>query len=106
MVIIADRGLADKIISAVSPYANFPSIIRSRGTASNEVLAALGIGEPEKDMIFCFCEWENVDKIYGLVSGEFQLDKTHKGIALTIPLTAVAGNLTLQIITGKTKDLM
>ena len=106
MVVIANRGLAEKILNAVSKYATFPSIIRSKGTASSDVLAALGIGEPEKDMIFCFCENENVQKIYSILINDLKFTEKHSGIALTIPVSAVAGNLTLQILLGKTKDLM
>jgi|GEM_PF-1312500 len=107
MVIIAGRGTAGKIIEDISQYANYPSIILSRGTAPNAVAAALGIGEPEKDMIFCFCENENVRNVYGILSDEHGFnEKKHLGIAMTIPVSAVGGNLTLQILLGKTRDLM
>ena len=106
MVIIANRGNASKLIAAISKYATFPSIIMSKGTAPNAALAALGIGEPEKDMIFCFCEKDNVGKVYSILSTDhgFNNDK-HMGLAMIIPVSAVAGNLTLQILLGKTKDL-
>ena len=106
MVIISNRGAANRITNAVSEYATFPSIIRSRGTAGSKVLETLGIGEPEKDMIFCFCEQENVQKIYDILAKDFAFNEKHTGLALTIPVSAVGGNLTLQILLGKTKDLM
>lgn len=106
MIIIPNRGLAEKILSATKDLATFPSIILSKGTASNEIMNALGIGEPEKDMIFCFCERQNVEYIYNILSGEFKFKEKHNGIAMTIPVSAVGGNLTLQILLGKTKDLM
>lgn len=107
MIIIANRGNTRKLIESVAKYASFPSIIRSRGTAPNVVASALGIGEPEKDMIFCFCENQNVQKIYSILSVDYGFNKEkHLGIAMTIPVSAVAGNLTLQILLGKTKDLM
>ena len=106
MIIIAKRGLANKIVAAISEYATFPSIIMSRGTASNEILAALGIGEPEKDMIFCFTEFSNVQNIYNVLEMDFSFTEKKLGIAMTVPVSAVGGNLTLQILLGKTKDLM
>ena len=106
MVIITRRGLANKIVAAISDYATFPSIIMSRGTANSEVMAALGIGEPEKDMIFCFCEYENIEKVYNILSIDFRFTEKNEGIAMTVPVSAVGGNLTLQILLGKTKDLM
>lgn len=106
MIIISKRGMAEKIISAIKDYATFPSIILSKGTATSDIMAALGIGEPEKDMIFCFCERKNTEYIYNFLSGEFKFREKHNGIAMTVPISAVAGNLTLQILLGKTKDLM
>lgn len=106
MVIIANRGLAERVLSATNKYATFPSIVISRGTADNDVVSALGIGEPEKDMIFCFCENKNVQKIYDILKNELLFKEKRYGIAFTVPVSAVAGNLTLQILLGKTKDLM
>ena len=106
MFIISNRGLADKVIEVVKDKATFPSILRCRGTATSDVLAALGIGEPEKDLIWLFCETKNVNAIYGALSDELEFTQKRLGIALTVPLSAVGGNLTLQILLGKTKDLM
>ena len=106
MIIISKRGMADKIVSATKDLATFPSIVLSKGTASSEILSSLGLGEPEKDMILCFCEKANVEYIYNILSGEFKFKEKHNGIAMTIPVSAVGGNLTLQILLGKTKDLM
>ena len=108
MIIIAGRyGHTRKLIESISKFAMFPSIVRSNGTAPNEIAAALGIGESEKDMIMCFCEEDNVQKIYSILSVEYGFNPEKRlGIAMTIPISAVAGNLTLQILLGKTKDLM
>lgn len=106
MMVITNRGTADKIIEVASDKATLPSILRCRGTASSELLSALGIGEPEKDLIFLFAESKNVSKIYGALRNELDFEEKKLGIAMTIPLSSVAGNLTLQILLGKTKDLM
>ena len=106
MFIVTDRGLTDKVIEAVKDKATFPSIIRSRGTATSDVLAALGIGEPEKDLVWLFCETKNINDIYGILADDLEFTQKRHGIAWTIPLSAVGGNLTLQILLGKTKDLI
>lgn len=106
MVIIAGRGYADKINDAIEVFAHFPSIIRSKGTAPNDTLATLGIGEPEKDMLFCFCERKNVDFIYQTLEEVFKLKSKKRGIAFTIPVKSVGGNVTLQILLGKTRNLI
>ena len=106
MLIIANRGLADRIVEELSSLATFPSIVRSRGTATSEILAALGIGEPEKELILCFTTSDNVEPIYDTLCNELDFKEKKLGIALTIPISAVGGNLTLQILLGKTKDLL
>ena len=70
-----------------------------------ENVVSLGIGEPEKDMIFCFCENKNIDLIYEKL-GRLSDGKANGPIAMTIPVSAVGGNLTLQILLGKTKELI
>ena len=106
MLIIANRGLADRIVEEISDKATFPSIVRSRGTATSDILAALGIGEPEKDLILCFAPSEKVPEIYNALCNELDFKEKRLGIALTIPVSAVGGNLTLQILLGRTKDLL
>ena len=105
MIIIVERGYADKIVDAINLFGHFPSIIRSKGTAPNEILSALGIGEPYKDMIFCFCERKNVGLVYDILNNQFAMQEKKLGIALTIPVSAVGGNVSLQILLGKTRNL-
>lgn len=105
LIIVCPQGKGEKIVTALNPYINFNSLIRGRGTASSEIVAALGLGEPEKDMIFSFCENENLKTVYDILQKDFQ--KPNDGvIAMTIPVSAVGGNLTLQIMLGNTKNLI
>ena len=105
LVIIAPHKSGDKIIAQLYGLVSFVSVIHGRGTAPSEFLSALGIGEPEKDMIFCFCENKNIDLIYEKL-GRLSDGKANGPIAMTIPVSAVGGNLTLQILLGKTKELI
>lgn len=100
MIIIAERGMGDRISALVKEYAHFQSIILGRGTASSELEAALAISEPEKDIIYCFIEKHNVDYVYFLIEEAFELKKKHKGIAFTIPLSSIDGYTSLKILTG------
>ncbi len=104
LIVIAPNDAGEKVVNAFDGLASFPSIIRGRGTAPSEILSALGLGEPHKDMIFAFCEKDNVEKIYSKLQSTFQ--KSDGVIAMTIPVAAVGGNLTLQILLGKTRDLI
>ncbi len=105
LIIVCPKGKGEKILGALKPYVNFTSLTRGKGTASSEIVAALGLGEPEKDMIFTFCEMKNVDAIYGILGEAFK-KPTDGVIAMTIPVSAVGGNLTLQVLLGNTKDLI
>lgn len=105
LIVVCPQGKGEKILTALKPYVNFNSLTRGRGTASSEIVAALGLGEPEKDMIFSFCENKNVPLVYEILQNNFV--KHNVGvIAMTIPVSAVGGNLTLQVLLGNTKDLI
>ena len=103
LIIIANRGLGDPISNLVKDYAHFQSIILGRGTASNEILSALGVSEPEKDIIYCFIEQHNVNYVFKLIEEEFEFTKKHLGIAMSIPVNAVDGITSFKILTGNTK---
>lgn len=101
MIIIANRGLGDEISNLVKGYAHFQSIILGRGTASNEIKSALGLSEPEKDIVYCFIEEHNVKFVYKLIEEEFDFSRKHLGIAMTIPVTSVDGFTSFKILTGQ-----
>lgn len=101
LIIIANRGLGDPISKLVKDYAHFQSIILGRGTASSEILSALGVSEPEKDIVYCFIEQHNVKFVFKLIEEEFNFTRKHLGIAMTIPVTSVDGITSFKILTGK-----
>lgn len=105
MVIISPRNTGNKIIENVKDIVSFPSVLLGRGTAPNDIASALGIGEPEKDVILCFAQKKDVEEVYEIVEEMF-ISKTNKAIAMTVPVSAVGGNLTLQVLLGKTKDMV
>ena len=105
VIIIASKNLGNKVCSAISEYGYFPSVLRGRGTAPNSVVAALGLGEPEKDIVFCFAEKRYVEKIYGVLLNDLDFQQKRSGIAMSIPINAVGGELSLKILTGKTYEL-
>ena len=106
MVIISPRNTADKIIENIKDTVCFPQILHGRGTAPNEIASALGIGEPEKDVILCFCQKSEVEMIYDKVRELFPNKKTNGAVGMTIPVSAVGGNLTLQVLLGNTKNIV
>ena len=72
------------------------------GTANDEIRKYLGIGEVEKRILFAGMPRKRARHILDLFDGERQLNRPGAGIAFTVPISSVAGNLTLQLLTGKT----
>lgn len=100
LLIIANRGMGDAISGLVKEYAHFQSIILGRGTATSEIRSALGISEPEKDLIFCFIEKHNVAMAFKEIDEHFEFTRKHLGIAMTIPVSSVGGLTSFKILTG------
>ncbi len=100
LLIIVNRGLGNSISDFVKDYAHFQSIILGRGTATSEIRSALGISEPEKDLIFCFIEKHNVAMAFKEIDEHFDFTRKHLGIALTIPVSSVGGLTSFKVLTG------
>lgn len=105
LIIVCPKGKGEKVLSIIKPHVNFNTLTLAKGTASSEILAAIGLGEPEKELIFTFCENKNVRTIYGLLESNF-VKPGERPFAMTVPVSAVGGNLTLQVLLGNTKDLI
>ncbi len=100
LLIIANRGLGDQISDVLKDYAHFQSIILGRGTATSEIRTALGISEPEKDLVFCFIEKHNVAMAFKVIDESFNFTRKHLGIAMTIPVSSVGGLTSFKVLTG------
>lgn len=100
LIIISARGTGGKIAKIVKNYAHFQSIALGRGTASSEIMTALGISDHDKDIVMCFIEKHNVPYVFKLLDDKFDFCDNHKGIAMTLPVSAVGGLTTFQILTG------
>ena len=105
LVIIAPKNKGDKTVKKLGKLINYPSVTRGRGTAPNSMLAALGIGEPEKDVIFCFALKDDIKKIYDLLYNKLDFVQNHLGIAFSVPVSAVGGKLTYDILSGDQTEL-
>ena len=106
VIIISEKNLADRIVSSISAHASMPFVVRGKGTAPNSVIEALGLGEPEKDIVFCFASKKEVPKIYSILSKKFRFIKNKKGIAFAIPLSAVGGSLTMDLMLKNSKKII
>ncbi|MCM1043041.1 MAG: hypothetical protein NC350_02390 [Corallococcus sp.] len=98
---ITNRGDGDKIVKELGKNVNFVHMLRGHGTANSEVLALLGIGEAEKDVIVCAVSHDKLDDVLKTLSWKFNFGGVGKGIAFTVPIESAGGMVALQILSGR-----
>jgi len=101
MVTIVDREVADNYINFFKNegvYLALKSL--GKGTATDEVLKYLGLGETEKQILFSPMSKLKSKKILRILSGERNLNRPGAGVSFTIPINAVCGNTSLKILSG------
>lgn len=99
LCIIVDREKVDKTETAVRKAgASFCHICYGKGTAKNDLLYVLGLGETEKGVIFAAVSEEKREKIFALLKKDFNFDNPGAGIAFTVPLASVGGPASLKIL--------
>lgn len=101
LVIIVERSIVDKINDTISKMGvEFSHICYGIGTAKNDILNLLGIGETEKGLIFASIDENKISLLYNKLNKTFGFDKPGSGIAFTIPITSVGGPASLKILEG------
>ncbi len=99
--IITSRGICDKIMKDAGKFLNFAHLMLGHGTANSEVMAVLGLGEVEKDVLFAGVAGEKVSDLFKVLSEKFHFDQPGKGIAFTVSVDSTGGLVSLQILSGK-----
>lgn len=101
LVTIVERGKGEKITELYWKYGiTFHLICLGRGTADSDILAYLGLGETEKDVVLSVVLESRADEIMKLLRDEMKFDKPGQGIAFTIPVGSVDGSAALRYISG------
>lgn len=62
-----------------------------QGTASSELLNILGIGTPEKDVLFALATGSSTQNLFQNIHSDLQANTHARGILFSIPLNAVNG---------------
>jgi hypothetical protein len=101
MVVIVDRGIGNKVVKSINRYVNVINVMYGHGTAHSEVLAVLGIGEQNKDVILCTVMQDKIADLTKIFTDKYKFGKAGTGISFTIPITSVGGMATLQALSGK-----
>ena len=97
--IIVDRDKLDRVEETVRKNgASFCHIFYGKGTAKNDLLNVLGLGETEKGLIFATVDEDKLQRIYSALKIEYDFDKPGAGISFAVPLTSVGGPASLKIL--------
>ncbi len=102
LFIIVDREKTDNIIEAISPFGSiYTHTSLARGTAKSDWLDILGVGETEKSLIIFSLMEKNLENVYVILKNAYKFNEPGKGIAFTMPISAVGGMGTLKIMSGE-----
>ena len=99
---ITERGSGNKLVKLYTQNQVFTHIrCEGSGTATSEIMDILGLGSSEKDIILSFAPVATARTLMGLLDDELHGAVPGRGIAFTMPLTAV-NNLIASYISLRT----
>lgn len=88
------RNKAEFYVDLIQSFeVNMQMAVLAEGTANSGMLAALGINDSAKVVIFSVIKEKNVADAMATLEEKFNTIRGGKGIAFTIPLSSVIGTL-------------
>lgn len=101
LIIITGRNKSRKLIPLLNQHGvRYCNTVRGKGTANKEVLDFLGIGETEKDLIFCLADEAVVDDVLTFLKENVEFVGNRQGVAFTISLESIASMKAIKEIVG------
>lgn len=101
MFTIVDREHADKYADYLyNEGVHMTLKTMGTGTANDEMLGLLGLGETEKEILFSSMKRPKAEKILSTFANELHLSRPGTGVAFTVPMTAVCGSSSLGYLSG------
>lgn len=92
LVTVVNREKAEFYMDFIQSFeVNFQTAMAAHGTASQETLRLLGLGESNKTVIFSVIREDMCEKALSALEHKFKTIKNGKGIAYTIPMTGTIG---------------
>lgn len=92
LVTVVNRQKAEFYMDFIQSFeVNFQTAMAAHGTASQETLRLLGLGESDKTVIFSIIREDMCDRALSALEQKFKTIKNGKGIAYTIPMTGTIG---------------
>ena len=102
---IVDRGRG-KAVVRICASRGVDACIRwvGHGTAPKELLAQLGLGQTEKDIVFCIAPEDAGQELLLCLSEKLRFDQAGNGIAFTVPLGQVYGTKAYAFLAGAAEE--
>lgn len=92
LITVVNRAKADFYMDLIQTYhVNMQMGLLAHGTASKQTLAFLGLANTEKTVILSVVREDMIPKIMDVLEDKFNTIKGGKGIAYTVPMTALIG---------------
>ena len=92
LVTVVNREKAEFYMDFIQSFeVNLQTAMAAHGTASQETLRLLGLGESNRTVIFSIIREDMCDKALSALEQKFKTIKNGKGIAYTIPMTGTIG---------------
>ncbi len=97
------RNKADYYADLIQSFdVNLQLTVFAEGTADSGMLAALGINDSAKAVIFSVIQEKKLPEAMGSLENKFKTIKGGKGIAFTVPLSSVIGTLIFGFLSNNT----
>lgn len=94
LITTVSRNKADYFADLIQSFdVNMQLTVLGEGTASQGMLAALGLAESSKSVIFSVIQEDKLPEALIALEEKFNTIKGGKGIAYSVPLTSVIGTL-------------
>ena len=104
LVTVVNREKAEFYMDFIQSFeVNFQTSMAAHGTANQETLRLLGLGESSKTVIFSIIREDMCDKALSALEQKFKTIKNGKGIAYTIPMTGTIGVAIYQFLSNTPK---
>lgn len=105
LVIIINRDKGERVAELCRQYQlYFTYGILALGTASSDLLDYLGIGETDKELLFCCLPAQLEHEVMHKIADETHIRKMGHGVMFTIPLSGISSLFQRKILCGRTYE--
>ena len=92
IMVVVGSGLASSVIRLLNENEAYMCCIsKGRGTSTSDFYDVFGLGDLKKDVIFSIIKTDRWPIIKKVLAERFKVSYASRGIAITIPLDALAG---------------